>query len=133
MYVPVVNEIIRNTEHRYQAMVYTDSSMAIIAYASPLLRDTWIDAQLDADLAIATLADTRAYPRATDTHCACCAADTIRHTAHVHGDVVAVCSWTCADRLDNIWRPRAPQRTRVSWSTLASLVTIAACIVASVL
>jgi hypothetical protein len=131
--VPTVAEIIRSSEHRYQAMVYADSSMATIVYVSPLLRDTYIDAQLDAELAVTTMTDTRAYPRATDTHCACCAADTVAHIAHVHGDVVGVCSWACADRLDNIWRPRAPQRTRVSWGTVASLLTIGACIVASVL
>lgn len=131
MYVPTVAEIIHNSERHYQVIVYADSSMRSVAYTSPLLRDTWVDAQLDAEIAIATLADTRAYPRQTDTHCACCATDTIAHIAHVHGDVVGVCSWACADRLDNIWRPRAPQRARISWGTLA--LTIAACIAASVL
>jgi len=133
MHVPTVSEIIQNSERRFRGIVYADTNLRNVAYTSPFLHDTWMDAQLDAVHAATQLDNTRAYPRTPDTHCACCAADTIHHHATVHGDVVGVCSWACADRLDNIWRPRKMTRPGVSWATLSSLVIIGACIIASVL
>ena len=131
--IPTVTEIINGSDTRYQAVVYTDTNLRTVAFVSPILHDTHTAAQLDSVHAVAILDNTLAYPRAIDTHCACCATDTIRHQAIVHGDVVGVCAWACADRLDNIWRPRKVARNAFPWRVLASLATIGACIVASVL